>query len=102
MSKKKLLIYIIIIMFSFFNKTMSIILKTFFDLNINSINGDVLNLSKLKGKTILLVNVASKCGFTKQYDDLQNFMKVIKIKACCYWCSFKSIWRSRTRLRIRN
>jgi len=43
--------------------------ETFFDLNVNSISGDELNLSKLKGKTILLVNVASNCGFTKQYDD---------------------------------
>ena len=44
-------------MFSFFNKTMSNNTETFFDLNVNSINGDVLNLSKLKGKTIL----SSKC-----------------------------------------
>jgi len=72
MSKQKAIIYIIIIMFSFFNKTMSNNTETFFDLNVNSINGDLLNLSKLKGKTILLVNVASNCGFTKQYDDLQN------------------------------
>ncbi len=68
-------------MFSFFNKTMSNDNKTFFDLNVNSINGDVLNLSKLKGKTILLVNVASNCGFTKQYDDLKIYTKVIRIKA---------------------
>ena len=59
-------------MFSFFNKTMSNNTETFFDLNVNSISGETLNLSKLKGKTILLVNVASNCGFTKQYDDLQN------------------------------
>ena len=59
-------------MFSFFNKTMSNNTETFFDLNVNSISGHALNLSKLKGKTILLVNVASNCGFTKQYEDLQN------------------------------
>ena len=80
MSKQKAIIYIIIIMFSFFNKTMSNNTKTFFDLNVNSINGDVLNLSKLKGKTILLVNVASNCGFTKQYDDLQNLHDSYKDK----------------------
>jgi glutathione peroxidase len=65
-------------MFSFFNKAMSDTSKTFFDFKIKSINGDQLNLYNLKGKTILLVNVASNCGFTKQYDDLQelyeNFM----------------------------
>ena len=67
-------------MFSFFNKTMSNNTETFFDLNVNSINGDVLNLSKLKGKTILLVNVASNCGFTKQYEDLQNLYDSYKNK----------------------
>ena len=67
-------------MFSFFNKTMSNNTETFFDLNVNSISGDELNLSKLKGKTILLVNVASNCGFTKQYDDLQNLYDSYKSK----------------------
>ena len=57
-------------MFSFFNKAMSDTSKTFFDFKINSINGDELDLSIFDGKTILLVNVASNCGFTKQYDDL--------------------------------
>ena len=80
MSKQKAIIYIIIIMFSFFNKTMSNNTETFFDLNVNSINGDLLNLSKLKGKTILLVNVASNCGFTKQYEDLQNLYDSYKSK----------------------
>ena len=80
MSKQKAIIYIIIIMFSFFNKTMSNNTETFFDLNVNSISGDELNLSKLKGKTILLVNVASNCGFTKQYDDLQNLYDNYKSK----------------------
>ena len=59
-------------MFSFLNKTMPDNSKTFFDFKINSINGEELELSKFYGKTILLVNVASKCGFTKQYDDLQK------------------------------
>ena len=67
-------------MFSFFNKTMSNNTETFFDLNVNSISGDALSLSKLKGKTILLVNVASNCGFTKQYDDLQNLHESYKNK----------------------
>jgi len=80
MSKQKAIIYIIIIMFSFFNKTMSNNTETFFDLNVNSISGDELNLSKLKGKTILLVNVASNCGFTKQYDGLQKLYDDFKDK----------------------
>ena len=59
-------------MFSFFNKSMSNNSKIFYDLNINSINGDELNIAEMNGKTILLVNVASNCGFTKQYDELQQ------------------------------
>ena len=46
--------------------------KVFFDFNIRDINEEVLDLSQYKNKTILLVNVASNCGFTKQYSDLQN------------------------------
>ena len=67
-------------MFSFFNKTMSDNSKTFFDFKINSINGNELDLSTFNGKTILLVNVASKCGFTKQYDDLQKLYDIYKDK----------------------
>ena len=80
MLKYKKVIYIFIIMFSFFNKSMSDNTKTFFDFSINSINGDQINLSNYKGKTILLVNVASKCGFTKQYEDLQNLYDKLKVK----------------------
>ena len=67
-------------MFSFFNKTLSDNTKTLFDFKINSINGEELDLSSFKGKTILLVNVASKCGFTNQYDDLQNLYDNFKDK----------------------
>ena len=67
-------------MFSFFNKTMSDNSKTFYDFKINSINGEELDLSIFENKTILLVNVASKCGFTKQYDGLQNLYDDYKDK----------------------
>ena len=67
-------------MFSFFNKSLSNNLKTIFDFKIYSINNDEINLSDFKGKTILMVNVASKCGFTKQYEDLQNLYELYKNK----------------------
>ena len=67
-------------MFSFFNKTMSDNSKTFFDFKINSINGEELDLSIFENKTILLVNVASKCGFTKQYEELQQLYDNFKDK----------------------
>jgi len=42
-----------------------------YDIDINTIDGQKINLSDFKGKKILFVNVASECGFTKQYKDLQ-------------------------------
>ncbi|NND77358.1 MAG: glutathione peroxidase [Flavobacteriales bacterium] len=45
--------------------------KSIYDIAIKTIDGRDMSLSELKGKHILFVNVASKCGYTKQYDDLQ-------------------------------
>ena len=71
-NKNFLIVYTFIIMFSIFEKIEAKYEKIFFDLNIKDINEKELNLLQFKNKTILLVNVASKCGFTKQYDDLQK------------------------------
>ena len=54
--------------------------KSIFDFKIKLINGNELNLSDFKGQTLLLVNVASNCGFTKQYDDLQKLYETYKDK----------------------
>ena len=43
-----------------------------YDFKMTSINGDVIDFSKYKGKTLLIVNTASKCGFTPQYAELQK------------------------------
>jgi glutathione peroxidase len=59
-------------MISFFNIGNAKYEKVFFDFDIKDINEEKLDLSKYKNKTILLVNVASNCGFTKQYSDLQE------------------------------
>ena len=65
-------------MFTIFQKADAYYKKLFFDLSIKSISGVDLNLNQYKGKTILLVNVASKCGFTKQYTGLQALYKTYK------------------------
>ena len=67
-------------MFSFLSKSISENTKTIFDFKINSINGDELNFSDFQGQTLLLVNVASNCGFTKQYYDLQKLYEDFKDK----------------------
>jgi len=43
-----------------------------YDIEINDINGDPIDLNTFKGKKILFVNVASECGFTTQYKGLQE------------------------------
>jgi glutathione peroxidase len=43
-----------------------------YDFKINSLEGQEIDFSQYKGKTLLIVNVASKCGFTPQYADLQK------------------------------
>ena len=78
--KNYLLILTSLIMFSFFNKVDAKYEKIFFDLNIKNINKEIINFSEFKGKTILLVNVASNCGFTKQYDGLQTLYDKYKEK----------------------
>ena len=45
--------------------------KTAYDFKFVNINGDTLNLSSYKNKIIVIINVASQCGFTKQYTDMQ-------------------------------
>jgi len=78
--KNYLLILTSLIMLSFFEKVDAKYEKLFFDLNIKDINNETIYLSKFKGKTILLVNVASKCGFTKQYTGLQTLYDNYKDK----------------------
>lgn len=46
--------------------------KSIYDFEVKTIKGEKVDLSKYKGKTVLLVNVASKCGYTKQYADMQK------------------------------
>jgi glutathione peroxidase len=46
--------------------------KNFYDFTVKSISGEEFPLSSLKGKKVLVVNVASKCGLTPQYAQLQE------------------------------
>lgn len=46
--------------------------NTVFDYSVKTINGSDLNLSDYEGKVLLIVNTASKCGFTPQYEGLES------------------------------
>ena len=54
--------------------------KSFYNLEIESINGEVIKLKDYQNKAILIVNTASYCGFTKQYEDLQDLWDKYKSK----------------------
>ena len=54
--------------------------KVFYDFKIESITGEIINLSDYKGKPVLIVNTASYCGFTKQYDEMQELWDLYKSK----------------------
>ncbi len=60
-------------------KTMNVS-PSIYDISINSISGEPINLSDFKGKKILIVNTASECGFTGQYEDLEKLYETYKDK----------------------
>ena len=67
-------------MFFFKSSSQADYKKIFYDFKINSISGDVINLNDFKGKPVLVVNTASYCGFTKQYNELQELWNLYKEK----------------------
>jgi glutathione peroxidase len=54
--------------------------KKIYELSIESITGELINFKDYKNKAILIVNTASYCGFTKQYDELQELWDLFKTK----------------------
>jgi glutathione peroxidase len=78
--KNYLLILTSLIMFSFFQKVAAKYEKLFFDLSIKNVDEKIINLTEFTGKTVLIVNVASLCGFTKQYAGLQTLYEKYKEK----------------------
>ena len=54
--------------------------KLAYDFEFKDLDGSALNLSNYKGKVLVVVNVASQCGFTKQYEDMQKIWEKYQSK----------------------
>ena len=78
--KNLLIIVVTITMFFLKSSSHADYEKIFYDFKINSIAGDIIDLNDFKGKPVLVVNTASYCGFTKQYDDMQELWERYKDK----------------------
>ena len=68
---KKLLLSFLLIIF-LMNNVNAQYEKLAYDFNFQNLDGNALKLDQFKSKVIIVVNVASQCGFTKQYEDMQN------------------------------
>ncbi|MGB3076029.1 MAG: glutathione peroxidase [Chitinophagales bacterium] len=72
-----------VILLSFFLLVMNptdIASNTIYDFKVKSIDGGTIDLAAFKGKKILIVNVASECGYTPQYADLEKLYRQYKDK----------------------
>ena len=67
-------------MFFFKSSALANYEKKIYDISINSIAGEKIHFKDYKNKVILVVNTASYCGFTKQYDELQELWDLYKKK----------------------
>lgn len=70
-------------MLSFFfssPKTLDAQTKSIYDFKVEALDGGTIDLSKYKGKKILIVNTASKCGYTPQYEGLEKLYEKYKDK----------------------
>ena len=65
-------------MFSFFNNLSANYSKLAYDFQFKSIDGEIIKLSDYKNKVLVIVNVASRCGYTPQYNDLQKLFTEYK------------------------
>ena len=54
--------------------------KLAYDFNFNDLDGTPLNLKEYKNKVIVVINVASQCGFTNQYEDMQKIWEKYQFK----------------------
>jgi len=71
---------LITIIFSIATMNLASQTKSFYQFTATDIDGNILNMSKFKGKKLMIVNVASKCGHTPQYKKLQKIYEQYRSK----------------------
>jgi glutathione peroxidase len=72
---------IIVMLFGLFKTTYTHAQKvpaSIYDFKVEALDGTIIDFSKYKGKKILIVNTASKCGYTPQYEGLETLYKLYK------------------------
>ncbi len=69
---KKIKLFLILLIFLLTSNKLMAESKSIYDFNFLDIDGNMVELSTFKGKPLLIVNTASRCGFTPQYEGLQN------------------------------
>ena len=81
MLKSKIIFFIIMISL-FSSKLNASYEKLAFDFSFKDLDGSEMKLADFKDKVIVVTNVASYCGFTSQYEDLQEIWEKYQSKGC--------------------
>ena len=76
----KIKLFLLIVLMTLFSSDVYSYDKLAYDFNFNDLDGSNLNLSEYKDKVIVVVNVASQCGFTKQYEGMQTIWEKYESK----------------------
>ena len=77
---RKLIYILFLVMFFLKTSATANYEKKIYDYSIKSITGEIINFKDYKNKVILIVNTASFCGFTKQYNELEELWNLYKEK----------------------
>ncbi len=74
------ILFLLMFSFLFAPKALDAQTKSIYDFKVESLDGGTIDFAAYKGKKILIVNTASKCGYTPQYEGLEKLYKQYKGK----------------------